>query len=73
MNIQQIYELTVVYEAIKTGSTICGDINRVYKYISNDKLASKKQKIREIKKYWESMADQALIRMAANRLNNEKK
>lgn len=72
MDLNQLLDMTQVYEKILTGSTNCRDINRVYKYIpGGDRLKSKKQKIREIKKYWETFADQAIATMLINKQKDQ--
>ena len=46
MTIEELLDMTQVYEKILTGYTHCRDINRVHKYIpGHDKLKSKKQKM----------------------------
>ncbi len=68
MTIEELLDMTQVYEKILTGYTHCRDINRVHKYIpGHDKLKSKKQKIKEIKIYWEKLADRAIATMLVNK------
>lgn len=61
MTIEELYDMTVLLEHLKSGKKSCADVNRVYGYLNKPKgLFTKKQKIRLIQEYWNTLADKTI-------------
>ena len=68
MNIVQLYNLTLVHEALKDGPVRAEDINHVYHTIPNAPyMKSKKGKIKCINEYFDKIAEDTILRYLINK------
>jgi hypothetical protein len=69
MNVEQLYDMTVLLEHLKGGNKSCRDVNRVYGYLPEPKnhYATKKQKIRLIQKEWNRIGDETIKTFLINK------
>jgi hypothetical protein len=69
MNVEEIVQLCKLYENLKAGGRNCKDINKVYKTIPNkpNTILTKNNKIKVIKEYFETLADDTLKQFLINK------
>lgn len=73
MNIEEVYNLCVLHEKLKSGQRSCKDINKIYVTLPGvPKSATKNKKIQEINKYFDTLADNTIKRYLINKQINEK-
>jgi len=67
MTVEEVKELCILYEQLKTGNRNCKNINKVFKTISVEKQMTKNKKIEKIKRAFETIADETIAQYLINK------
>lgn len=67
MTIDEVKELCILYEQLKSGNRNCKNINKVFKTINVEKHQTRNKKIEKIKTAFETLADETIARYLTNK------